>query len=203
VGERQQVLLRPHLEQDIKVVAEQILETLCAKNDFVHVLEVFAFQSANLATLQRIINHMLESTDVDQALHAMLSGITSGRGLGFNRAALFIHDEARHTYVGAKAIGPADAREAARIWEEIEFADLSIDHLIANYEPSAFDTPFQRFVQRLELKPGGPGDEVARAVAPDPPLLFRGAAQNPALGRLTDAAEFVLAAVRPTARSSA
>jgi diguanylate cyclase (GGDEF)-like protein len=196
-GGRQLQLRREQLEGDVQQVAELILETLCAKDEFLHVLEVFAFQSANLATLQRIISHMLESTDVDQALHAMLSGITSGRGLGFNRAALFIHDEARHTYVGAKAIGPADAGEASRIWEEIEFADLSLDHLIARYEPSSFDTPFQRFVQGLELQPGEPGDEVAGAIGPDGPLLFRGAPRNPSLQRLTDADEFVLAAVRP------
>jgi len=130
-------------------------------SEVVRQMEAMGVQSANLATLQRIISHMLESTDVDQALHAMLSGITSGRGLGFNRAALFIHDEARQTYVGAKAIGPADAREASRIWEEIEYADLSIDHLITSYEPARFDTPFQRFIQGLELQPAEPGDEVA------------------------------------------
>jgi diguanylate cyclase (GGDEF)-like protein len=197
MGVRQRVLRGAELAQDIKAVAEQLLAELCGTQDFVHTLEVFAVQSANLAILQRIIRHMLESTNVDQALHAMLSGITSGRGLGFNRAALFIHDEARHTYVGAKAIGPADARAASRIWEEIEFADLSIDSLIASYEPARFDTPFQRFVQGLELEPGGPDDEVTRALAPDAPLLFPGAPQSPSLGRLTDASEFVLAAVRP------
>jgi len=196
-GGRRLTLQRAELSADVKQVAEQILAALCDKDEFVHVLEIFAFQSANLATLQRIISHMLESTDVDQALHAMLSGITSGRGLGFNRAALFIHDEARQTYVGAKAIGPADAREASRIWEEIELSDLSIDHLIERYEPARFDTPFQRFVQGLELQPREPGDEVARAVGPDAPVLFHGAPRNPSLQRLTDADEFVLAAVRP------
>jgi diguanylate cyclase (GGDEF)-like protein len=196
-GERQRVLRHEHLVRDIEVVAEEILEALFSTDDLVHTLEAFALESANLVTLQRIISRMLESTDVDQALHAMLSGITSGLGVGFNRAALFIHDEARGTYVGAKAIGPADAREASRIWAEIEYADLSIDYIIANYEPSRFDTPFQRFVQGLELRPGGPDDEVTRAVAPAPPLLFCDAPRNPSLALLTDAAEFVLAAVRP------
>jgi diguanylate cyclase (GGDEF)-like protein len=196
-GDRQRALRWEHLAQDIDVVARQILEGLCQSGDFVRTLEAFAIESANRATLQHIISHMLETTDVDHALHAMLSGITSGRGLGFNRAALFTYDEACRLYGGAKAIGPGDAREASRIWEELEFADLTIDGIVANYEPTRFDTPFQRFVQQLELVPGGPDDEVTRAVAPDAPLLFQGAPRNPALRRLTDADEFVLAAVRP------
>jgi diguanylate cyclase (GGDEF)-like protein len=200
-GSRQRVLGREDLEQDLQVVAEQILESLCDQDDFLHILEVFAFQSANLATLQTIISHMLQSTDVDQALHAMLSGITSGQGLGFNRAALFIHSPERRTFVGAKAIGPADAREASRIWEEMEYQELSIDRLVQDYAPAQFDTPFQRFVQQLELRPGGPGDEVARALDPHPPLLFHDPPRNPTLARLTESGDFVLGAVRPHGRT--
>ena len=48
---------------------------------------------------------MLASTDVDQALYRMLAGITSGHGLGFNRAALFLHVP-RRDGSGHEGIGP-------------------------------------------------------------------------------------------------
>lgn len=185
------------LGRGITYVAQRILEALFAQVESSALLQSFAFQSSNLATLRTITNFMLRSTDVDQALYILLSGITSGYSLGFNRAALFAWDPARRSFVGAKAIGPADAEDAHRVWEAIEYEDKDIGALIEDYAHRNFDTRFQQFVQGVELAPGR-GDEIDQALQSPQPVLFRKPApESTGLKALGAEGEFVLAALKP------
>ncbi|NVL83860.1 hypothetical protein, partial [Escherichia coli] len=120
-----------------------LLGALFDAADTAEILESLALQSQSLSTLRRLTGHMLAATDVDQALYLMLAGITSGHGLGFNRAALFLHDPETGRFVGSKAIGPHDQADAHRVWEAIELEDLTIESMIDNYEKGHFDTRFQ------------------------------------------------------------
>lgn len=198
LGERACVLEDGELRQDLRTLARRVLSTLFEGSDVARLLESFAFQSSSLSTLQRITRHMLQATDAESALYVMLSGITSGYGLAFNRAALFVHDDARGTFVGSKAVGPADAKEAHRIWEEIELEEKTLEETIADASTERFDTRFQQRIQAVELAPGAPdGDEIARALASPAPVVVRGAPRNASLAALDAEAGFALAAVRP------
>lgn len=66
------------------------MEELLDGRALVHAVAGFAAESASLAALQTLTKQMLVAADIDQARHAMLSGVTSGDGLAFNRAALFL-----------------------------------------------------------------------------------------------------------------
>lgn len=66
------------------------------------------------------------STDINEIFSAILSGITAGQALGFNRAFLFLVDEDEQTLRGIRAIGPSDEQEAYRIWRELEAKSLSL-----------------------------------------------------------------------------
>jgi diguanylate cyclase (GGDEF)-like protein len=196
-GDRSFVPSQEELSKGITFVAQRILDTLFAQGEAGALLQSFAFQSSNLATLRTITNFMLQSTDVDQALYILLSGITSGYSLGFNRAALFVWDPQRRAFVGSKAIGPNDEEEAHRIWEAIEYEDKSIESLIQDYALRNFDTRFQQLVQSVALVPEL-GDEVSRALQSIQPVLFRRPeAQNSGLKRLGVSSEYVLAALKP------
>jgi diguanylate cyclase (GGDEF)-like protein len=198
-GEGRCVLGPEILGQGLAAAVQHTLQSLFSQADFIRLLDVFAFQSSNLATLQKVVNHMLRSTDVDKALYAMLSGITSGQGLGFNRAVLFIHDEKRDCYVGSKAIGPADAGEAHRIWEAIAYEDMSIDRLIEDYDSRKFESCFEKVVQGIEVAAGeDDADEIKRAESDGHSLVFGGTPlRNAGLARLGVASQFVLAAINP------
>ena len=52
------------------------------------------------------------SLDFQGLLHAILTCVTAGPGLGFNRAMLFLADDAERQLVAAMAIGPASPEEA-------------------------------------------------------------------------------------------
>ncbi len=188
------------LDRGITWVAQHLLEVLLEREEASALLRAFAFQSSNLATLRTITTFMLQATDVDQALYVMLSGITSGYSLGFNRAALFTWDAPRGVFVGSKAIGPFDDEDAHRIWEAMEFEDKNIDALLADVAQRNFDARFQQRVQAVVLSPDEP--EVARALASGPPVLFHATApQSPGLSRLGVSGEFVLAALKPHGRT--
>lgn len=56
---------------------------------------------------------------IDEVCFALLTVVTAGQGLGFNRAMLFWHDDESDEVQGHCAIGPASDGEAERIWREL------------------------------------------------------------------------------------
>ncbi len=189
------------LEAGIQGVIQGILGTLLSLEESSELLNGFAFLSSHLSTLSTITRFMLQSTNEDQALYILLSGITSGYSLGFNRAALFVWDEHLKVFAGSKGIGPFDETEAHRIWEAIEIEEKDIAALIRDYDCSHFDTRFQQLVQDIRLVPE-PDDEIWQALGAQGPILVRQEkAINEGLCRLDVRGEFVLASLRPHGRT--
>jgi diguanylate cyclase (GGDEF)-like protein len=199
VGEKRLGLSGSDLSHDLRALLTRMLAALFDPSDVTHLLESLAFQSSSLTTLRQITARMLASTDVDEALYLMLAGITSGYGVSFDRAALFMWDAAKAGFAGAKAIGPHDDAEAHRIWEAIELEGMTIERLIDDYAERKFDTRFQQRIQQTMLVAGeDEADEVRVALDEkrDEVLFERATPVNAELARLDAAGEFVLADVR-------
>jgi diguanylate cyclase (GGDEF)-like protein len=185
---------------DARGLARRALPTLFDCAELAATADLFASEASKLATIQHVVHAMLGAADVHRAVHAMLTGITSGDCLGFHRAALFVHDRDRGVYVGSQAIGPRDAGEAHRIWEQIEEERKSIDAMIDDYGRHAVDAGLETFVHTLTLRPGpAPDDEVAAVEKTDGSVIpFRRARPvNEGIAALGPAEDFVLAAIRP------
>jgi len=90
---------------------------------------------------------------LDQILQAVLICITSGQGLGFNRAFLLLIDESSLTLQGELAIGPSDADEASRIW--LDMADKQVDlfEMMTSYDQSikTTDTAVNSIVRKMTI----------------------------------------------------
>ena len=161
----------------------------------------FAAAVARQGALQVLTQHMLAAPDVDAAVFILLSGLTAGDGLGMNRAALFTWDEIRRRFVGKRAIGPADAAEAHRIWESLEIEGRTLEHILASPARSRQDSRLQGLVYGLELAPGDDDDdEVALALRARAPCLFDGPPRHPALARLGADGPYLLAVLQPRDR---
>jgi diguanylate cyclase (GGDEF)-like protein len=195
---RTRIVSDGELARGLTHVLRVVLAELLSPDSFVTALESFATRAAKLAALRDLTAHMLRAEDVDQALYAMLSGVTSGHGLAFHRVALFQFDETRG-FVGSKAIGPADEQEAHRIWEEIEYDDKGIDSLLSDYAKRNVDSRFEQEVQSIALSIGGAErDELQRALdVPGPHRFSAAALSNHSLRALGPKGDFVLAAIRP------
>ncbi|MBX3232030.1 MAG: GGDEF domain-containing protein [Labilithrix sp.] len=198
VGEKRLALDASDLAGGMRALLTRMLGALFDPSDVTHLLESLAFQSSSLTTLRQITARMLASTDLDEALYLMLAGLTSGYGLSFDRAALFMWDAAKRGFVGTKAIGPYDDAEAHRIWEAIELEGMTIERLIDDYADRRFDTRFQQRVQTMMLVAGTGDDEVGLALREGGEDLFfdRPTPMNPELVRLDASGEMVLGAVR-------
>ncbi|HEX8698857.1 MAG TPA: GGDEF domain-containing protein, partial [Myxococcaceae bacterium] len=192
--QRQCVLSGTELAQGVTEAARCVLGELLDKEHFARVLEVFAFQSSNLEALRTLTHHLLRASDIDQALYIMLSGITSGQALGFNRVALFLQEPEQGGFVGSKALGPADEDEARLLREANESESKTIEQQIEDCARRNFDTRFQQHVQTLRLPES---DEVAEAVAASGPVLFNQERPvNAELARLSPGKQYTLAAIQ-------
>jgi hypothetical protein len=64
---------------------------------------------------------------VDGLLHAILTCVTAGPGLGFNRAMLFLPSADGHELMAAMAIGPASPEEAQATWARLVSEQHTLD----------------------------------------------------------------------------
>lgn len=106
-----------------------------------------------LLTLSRAL---LEALDLRETLYVLLTGVTSGDGLGFNRAFLYLTDEGRRSLRATLAIGPNSEEEAHRIWEDMEQQGFTLETILKRYDrfltdekASALSRSFQRSWMKL------------------------------------------------------
>jgi diguanylate cyclase (GGDEF)-like protein len=111
--------------------------------------EPLLFSAGDLDLQLAVTSAILQSLDIDQVLYVVLSGLTSGEGLGFNRGLILLADEGQRAVRTSMAIGPVDEDEAHRIWEDIEAKDLRLGTLLAVYGQVKDDPAAHRLTQRL------------------------------------------------------
>jgi signal transduction histidine kinase/PAS domain-containing protein len=106
------------------------------------------------------------SLDINEVLHTVLTCITAGAGLGFNRAFLLLRDEESgegstlraSTLHGAMAQGPSSSEEAARIWRELGGQNLSLQQMLERSDQLDAKnlTPLQQSTLGLEIDLNNP-----------------------------------------------
>ncbi|UCD34043.1 MAG: GAF domain-containing protein [Nitrospiraceae bacterium] len=104
------------------------------------------------------INSVVRSTlELDKLLKMVLTVVTMGDGLGFNRAILFLVDETKDVLQGKMAVGPASPEEAKNIWISME--GKSLGAIIEEIEsgPVFLDSHLDRLSQSLRIDLGGDG----------------------------------------------
>lgn len=69
-----------------------------------------------ISLMSQISESIQQDSEVDKVLLAILTAVTSGSGLGFNRAMLLMHSEENNALIGKMAVGPDSLEEAGRIW---------------------------------------------------------------------------------------
>ncbi|HYW14396.1 MAG TPA: GAF domain-containing protein [Longimicrobium sp.] len=104
------------------------------------------------SALGRIEEFIRRSPDPRKALPALLTGITAGYGLGFNRAAVFMLDEARRMLRGGFAIGHLTNAEARADWDRHEEAGMEdVGHYLTHLEAHGhIQTPLDLRVRAVQ-----------------------------------------------------
>lgn len=87
-----------------------------------------------LGILQELGFYMMGTHDLDHLLFLILTGITAGQALGFNRACILLVDENEEMLKGALGVGPASAEEAGHIWSQLSSRDKPLKDFLSEYE---------------------------------------------------------------------
>lgn len=95
---------------------------------------------------------LMLQTQLDQnaLLRIMLSGITAGEALGFNRALVLLLDDDKCHLVGALGVGPVNEEECRHIWAEIASRGLTLNDFVNEfdslnrYQKAQFNTETQK-----------------------------------------------------------
>jgi len=97
-------------------------------------------RAARLAKLS-LLNQVSEALyganlSLDQIIEAVLICMTAGQGLRFNRAFLLLVNETNDTLQGEVAIGPSNAEEALRIWQDLADQAGDLFEMMTSYDQS-------------------------------------------------------------------
>ena len=104
-------------------------------------------KNAVLSKLLMISSAMRGTLELDRLLRMVLTAVTMGDGLGFNRAMLFLLDEEKGVLRGAMGVGPASHEEAWEIWSRLTMERKSLHSIMQEIE----DGPLRKdsFMDRL------------------------------------------------------
>ncbi len=105
------------------------------------------------ASLNEIESLLHRDLGLRRILEAILVGVTSEHGLRFNRAFLLLVQRDKPELKGELAIGPADSREAQKIWEELKRRRASLKDTLASLglEKEGPDRTVNEIVSRLRV----------------------------------------------------
>ena len=87
-------------------------------------------QSKQLHIYREIGTMMQQTSSLDKQLMTILTALTAGHGLGFNRAIILLKGNNEDVLYGRMAVGPRTAEEGFHIWEDIAANKYQLSDLI-------------------------------------------------------------------------
>ncbi|MFZ5908027.1 MAG: PAS domain S-box protein [Nitrospirota bacterium] len=110
-------------------------------------------RNQELSRLFFISSAMRGTLELERLLKMVLTAVTMGDGLGFNRSILFLVDEKRQVLKGAMGVGPANHEEAYHIWDRLLVERKTLQDIMHDIEvgPSANDSPFDKTILAMEI----------------------------------------------------
>ncbi|MEW6584742.1 MAG: PAS domain S-box protein [Nitrospirota bacterium] len=110
-------------------------------------------RNQELSRLFFISSAMRGTLELNRLLRMVLTAVTMGDGLGFNRSILFLVDEKNQVLKGAMGVGPASHEEAYHIWDRLSIERKTLHDIMQEIEvgPSTKDSYFDRIAIEMEI----------------------------------------------------
>ncbi len=149
-----------------------------------------------LSLLRKFAELMQGTLQIDQLLHLILTCVTAGSALGFNRARLFLVDKGRNIVYGKMAVGPSSIEEASKIWSEIASKYESLEDLVkASENTYRNDTPLHVITRLMTYSLMDEKEIIVSCIKTKKIILERDAFHNPGIDKkfvnMIEANEFV------------
>ncbi len=106
-----------------------------------------------LSILYHINTAMRSTVRINRLLRIILTGVTIGGGLGFNRAILLMVNERAQTIKGILGIGPSSGTEANKIWKTEAAKQRSLVEMITEVPDEELyeENPFEKTAKSIWL----------------------------------------------------
>ena len=110
-------------------------------------------RNQELSRLFFISSAMRGTLELDKLLRMVLVAVTMSDGMGFNRAILFLVDDARKVLKGAMGVGPASPEEAWKVWDELSMQKKTLDDIMQDVatQPLSKDSFLDRLAMSIEI----------------------------------------------------
>lgn len=127
-------------------VVENLSPTICYQSK----LEKKINELSLLCELSKVLSSTL---NLEEILQIILTSVTAGQGLGFNRAFLLLLNLKSKMLEGEMAIGPSNPEEAQRIWHSLSSQYQSLEEVLQSYQKvlKEKDVLVNRTVRRLRI----------------------------------------------------
>lgn len=94
----------------------------------------FTIKTRQLSLIREISIAMQGVLERDKLMHMILTSVTAGFAMGFNRAFLFLVDKEHGKLKGALGVGPTSRDEAYRIWGDLSSRSFTFDDYLNDVE---------------------------------------------------------------------
>lgn len=104
-----------------------------------------------LSILYHINTAMRSTVRLNKLLRIILTGVTIGGGLGFNRAVLLMVNERAQSLKGMLAVGPSSGEEANQIWQKNVKQQKTLVEMIVNVpeDEETIETSFEQTAKSI------------------------------------------------------
>ena len=143
-------------------------------------------KTSEIKFLREVSLVLQTSIDLDEVLSVAMTAITAGKGFGMNRAFLLMTDKERRNIRGYLGVGPKDAEEAWRTWDNINRSNFTLKELAKNFQKTGLSSEkvkFHDILGRLTVPLADHGHIFNRALHGKKPILVENALNNPDLDR--------------------
>jgi len=142
------------LAQSLASQASVLIEKMRLHEQTQFRLDETSRHERQLNILHLVSDYIQEARDLETILHVVLTGITAGYGLGFNRAAIFLIDDCCEHLVGRMGIGYLTEEDARRDWENHLARGMDeFEEFIKGLEQNTLlPTPIEKNIGKLQLR---------------------------------------------------
>ncbi|HID55027.1 TPA: PAS domain S-box protein [Candidatus Poribacteria bacterium] len=133
------------------IITEDITEKALLEEQLRRKSQKLEIKVRELKTVIEIVNAMQSTYRLEAILYIILTGITAGKGLGYNRAMLFLMSEDFKWLEGKMGIGPIDREEGFRIWEQLHEDARSLQEMVLEYNGEIESSPLNLAVRSIRI----------------------------------------------------
>lgn len=137
-------------------------------------------RATELSILYEIGGTLATTLDMGRLLHLILTGVTIGGGLGFNRAILFLVDEKENVLKGVLGVGPDSGEEAHRMWNREPASGSLRDRILSDDDMMIHkDSKINKLATSLRVPINGGTSVLARTVLDKQGYIVHDALHDP------------------------